>query len=170
MLPGVSSLPDGLGLRPAGPSDQPFIEALFVSSRPELQLIDGEQEFIDSIVDMQLRAQTMGYGEQYPNAMYFVIEKLGERIGRATVDFGSNAVHLVDIAFIPQARGRGYGTTILKAIQLVAAKVPAPMILSVAKDNLPARRLYTQLGFQLEEAGQMHDRLIWYPDAKAMSG
>ncbi|AGA92248.1 acetyltransferase [Thioflavicoccus mobilis 8321] len=168
MLPGASNLPNGLGLRPARPSDQPFLAALYSSTRADLRLIDGEQELVESIIDMQFRAQTMGYGQQFPNAMYFIVEKLNERIGKATIDFGSSAVHVVDIAFIPIARGRGYGATVLQAIQQIAGQLKAPMLLSVKKDNLPARRLYQKMGFQLEQSGAAHDQLVWYPDQKAM--
>lgn len=170
MLPGLASLPEGLGMRPAGPADQPFLASLYSSTRDDLRLIDGEKEFVDSIVDMQFRAQGIGYGHQYPNAMYFIVEKQRDRIGKVTLDFGPNAVHVVDIAFIPAARGKGYGKGVLQAIQMAAGMSKAPVVLSVAKDNYPARQLYTQLGFRLEEAGTMYDRLIWYPDVRAMRG
>jgi len=172
MFPGGSApdLPHGLGLRPATPADQPFVQTLYASTRDDLRLIDGEQEFVESIIEMQFRAQSMGYGDQHPNAMYFVVEKLGEPIGRVTLDFGPNAVHVVDIAFIRQARGKGYGKAVLQVIQVTAGKLRAPVVLSVAKDNLIARRLYQQLGFQLEETGALYDHLIWYPDAAAMRG
>lgn len=68
-------------------------------------MIGGEQDYIESIVEMQFKAQTQGYGDQFPNAMYFIIEKHHEPIGKAIIDFGHNEVRLIDIAFIPQARG-----------------------------------------------------------------
>ena len=163
---GFSNLPDGLGLRPSNASDKPFIEALFNSTRDDLRLIDGEKEFVESIIEMQFRAQTQGYGDQFPNAMYFVIEKLGERIGRATLDFTGDVVHIVDIAFIPAARGRGYGTTIIGAVQQTAEQLRVPVLLSVLKGNLGARQLYAKMGFGHHDATEMYERLVWYPGAQ----
>lgn len=168
MLPGTSNLPDGLSLRPAGPSDQPFIQSLYASTRNDLRLVDGERDFVESLIDMQFQAQSTGYGSQFPNAMYFIVEKLGERIGRVTLDFGTNEVRLVDIAFITAARGKGYGTTVLKAIQHTAAKIRAPVALSVMKTNLAVKRLYLGLGFRTEESGPIYERMVWYPNADAI--
>ena len=163
MLSGSSTLSDGLVLRPSNASDKPFIESLFASTREELRLIDGERDFVESIIEMQYRAQTEGYGSQFPNAMYFVVEKLGERIGRITIDFTGDVVHIVDIAFIPAARGRGYGTSLLGGIQQSAAQIRAPVLLSVLRSNLSARNLYLKMGFGPYDATDMYERLIWYP-------
>ena len=168
MPTGFSNLPDGLVLRPANPTDQAFIESLYASTRDDLRLIDGEREFVESIIDMQYRAQTQGYGDQHPNALYFVAEKQGERIGRVTLDFTADRVHIIDIAFVPAVRGKGYGTTVLQAVQQAAATIKAPVSLSVASANLMAKQLYARLGFRIEESSEMYERMIWYPDADAM--
>jgi ribosomal protein S18 acetylase RimI-like enzyme len=166
----MSNLPNGLGLRPSTASDRPFIESLYASTRNDLRLIDGERDFVEAIVEMQYRAQTSGYGNQYPNAMYFVVEKLGERIGRVTIDFGPDSVHVVDIAFIPEARGKGYGTTVIAAIQQTAAQIKAPVLLSTLKSNLAAQQLYLKMGFQFHDSSEMHNRLIWYPNPQVIAG
>ncbi len=166
MIP--SNLLDGLSLRPAGASDKNFIAMLYNSTRNDLRLIDGERDFVESIIEMQFQAQTTGYSEQYPNAMYFIVEKLGERIGRVTLDFGTTEVHLVDMAFIPAARGKGYGTSIVKMIQHTAAKLMAPVTLSVEKNNLHAKQTYLNLGFYIEQIGTIYDRMAWHPSPVAI--
>lgn len=64
------------------------MESLYRSGRDDLRLINAEPEFVEELIDMQFRARTAGYGEAFPNAFYFVVEKLGERIGQITVDSG----------------------------------------------------------------------------------
>ena len=54
------TIPDGLYLRPSTAADKPFLEKLHHSTRQDLQFIDGEQDFIESIVEMQFKAQTPG--------------------------------------------------------------------------------------------------------------
>lgn len=169
MLPGAGTLPAGLSLRPSQPSDAVFIESLHRSTREDLRMIDGSEDFIESLIDMQFHAQSRGYGEQFPNAMYFVIEKLGERVGRVTIDFGSNEIRLVDIAFIPAARGHGYGTHVLKALQMAAGKAAAPLVLSVLHVNLAARQLYERLGFRVSNIGPSHAEMTWYPTAEFLN-
>lgn len=158
-------LPDGLHIRPSRPSDKVFLEQLFHTTRNDLQLIDGEQDFIESIVEMQFRAQTQGYGDQFPNAMYFIIEKHHEAIGKATLDFGSNEIRLVDLAFLPRARGHGFGKAIIQSFQHCAAQVGTPMTLTVLLSNLPVRKLYKSLGFETESVKPPYERLVWYPES-----
>ncbi len=98
-------------------------------------------------------------------AMYFVLEVMGTRIGRVVVDFGSKEVHIVDIAIVPEARGRGYGTQILRLMQQAAAKARAPLTLAVGRTNTRARQLYLALGFRVEQADAAVERMAWHPPA-----
>lgn len=158
-------IPEGLHIRPSTPADKPFIEQLHRESREDLQLIDGDKDYVESILEMQLRAQTLGYGEQFPNAMYFIIEKHHEKIGKASIDFGHNEVHLIDIAFLKAARGHGFGKAIIQSFQQCAAQSGTPMSLAVLESNVAAKNLYISLGFQVEEVQLPHQYLRWYPPA-----
>lgn len=170
MKPAISALPDGLSLRPELPSDAAFMADLYRDRRSDLSLIDAEPDFVDSLIGMQQAAQTQGYGTQFPNALYFVIEKSGEPVGRVCCDFGPNEVRLVDIALLTIVRGKGYGTAIVRALQAAAAQVQAPLSLSVAAEDAIAQRVYAGLGFRVEAAGPTHLNLIWYPEDAARQG
>ncbi|MES9852603.1 MAG: GNAT family N-acetyltransferase [Candidatus Thiodiazotropha sp. L084R] len=156
-------LPDGLGIRPARDSDRSFIESLYHATRDDLRLIEAEPDFIESLIEQQQHAQTVGYGDQFPNAMYFIIEKQNERVGRIVIDFGPNEIRIVDVALIPVARGKGYATAILQALKHAATSACAPLVLSVYKHNSTARRLYEQEGFCVEQSDHMVDQMAWYP-------
>lgn len=156
-------LQDGLGLRPSRDADKPFIESLYNATRDDLRLIDAESDFIEALIEQQHQAQTVGYGDQFPNAMYFIVEKLNERIGRVVIDFGPNEIRIVDIAFIPQARNKGYGTNVLRALKQAASSAGAPLMLTVYKSNPVAKRLYEQEGFKVEQSDTMKELMVWYP-------
>jgi GNAT superfamily N-acetyltransferase len=156
-------LPAGLAMRPARPSDQPFLESLYRSTREDLRLLDAEEDFIEEFIGFQRRAQTEGYGGMFPNAMYFVVDYHTESIGRVVLDFGANEIRVIDIALIPAARGKGYGGQILQAVQATAGKVMTPVTLTVRFDHLRAKQLYTRLGFAVEEAQIPYERMVWYP-------
>lgn len=170
MVSGSMAFQGGLSLRPMGNSDKAFVESLYRSTRDDLRMIDAEEDFIEGLIEMQQNAQTEGYGDMFPNAMYFVAEYHNERVGRVVLDFGQNEIRVVDIALIPAARGKGYGNQILQAVQLTASKVMAPVALSVRFDNIHAKQLYARLGFMVEEAQIPYERMVWYPSASGNLG
>lgn len=156
-------MPAGISLRPATAGDQPFLETLYRSARPDLQFIDGEPEFVQTVVAQQYAVHAQGTGEEYPNAMHFVIEKTQAAVGALVVDFGHNEVRLIYIAFIAAARGFGYGKAVLSGVQQAASKVQCPVAVVVWHNNPGAKRIYLELGFTVEESELMADRMVWYP-------
>ena len=161
-----STMPAGISLRPATANDQPFIELLYRSARPDLQFIDGGQELVETVMAQQFNAHTQGAGETYPNAMHFIIEKTQHSIGALIVDFGHNEVRVIYVAFIPAARGFGYGKAILQGVQQAATSSHCPVAVVVWHNNPGAKRIYLELGFQVEESQMLADRMVWYPGAK----
>lgn len=157
-------MPENLSLRPAREGDRDFFTTLYWSTRDDLRLVDAEPDLVESLIDMQYRAQKAGYGTQFPNALYFVVEHAAERIGRIILDFGASEVRIVDIAFVPAARRKGFGTQVFRALQAAASQVRAPLTLTVHPLNVTARRLYAALGFRTLEFHPIAERLVWYPE------
>ncbi|GAB0056267.1 hypothetical protein SIID45300_00572 [Candidatus Magnetaquicoccaceae bacterium FCR-1] len=163
MLPGVQSLPEGLRLRPATSADAAFLASLYRSTRWDLRLVDAEHERIESLIDFQQQAQTSGYGESHPDAFTFIVEKLGDRIGRVMVLFGEQEVRILDISLIPAVQGRGLGGAVLQALQRAAEQVKTPLTLCVWRLNPEARQFYVSLGFQRVSLDAVMEQLVWLP-------
>ncbi|WP_130473027.1 GNAT family N-acetyltransferase [Candidatus Magnetaquicoccus inordinatus] len=163
MLQNSNSLPDGLSLRPARPDDEPFLAVLYRSTRQDLRLIDAEDDFIEHLIGLQQQWQTVSYGENNPDAFVFIVEKLGDRIGRVIVHFGEQEVRIMDISLIPKVRHQNLGTGIMQALQRAATQVKVPLTLCVAKHNGIAKQFYARLGFQLAASDNMVDLLVWQP-------
>lgn len=108
-------LPTGLHVRPSLASDKAFLETLYKSVRKDLEEMDGSPEYIDYVKEQQHDAQTEGYGDLFPNAMYFVIEYHRTAVGRVTLDFGDTEIRIVDLSLIKQARGKGLGTGVIRS-------------------------------------------------------
>ncbi|MCA1930480.1 MAG: GNAT family N-acetyltransferase [Pararheinheimera sp.] len=157
------TLPDGLGLRMAKPSDQPFISNLFNSSRALLRFAEAERDYIEHLIEQQFDMQSQSYAERFPNAQTLVIEKTSEPIGRIMIDMGVNLVHIIDLMLIPQAQGKGYGPAVLRAVQYVAAQQSLPVALVVDRFNTKLKTIYQSLGFCVEQQNQTHELMIWYP-------
>jgi ribosomal protein S18 acetylase RimI-like enzyme len=154
---------DGLVVRPSRATDGPFLQSLYQTARPDLQWIDGEPEQVQLVVAQQFQVQEQGMGDNYPNAMHYVVEKLGTAIGALSTDFGPNEIRVLYLAFIPQARGRGYGRAVLQGVQKAAQQVRCPVATVVWTSNPHARRHYLALGFAVEHSNPAAERLVWYP-------
>lgn len=70
-----TDLSKGISMRPIRPGDGEWERILHDAGRPELNFIEGERDFIQSIYDFQFKARNEGYGSAFPNAMYFMVEK-----------------------------------------------------------------------------------------------
>jgi ribosomal protein S18 acetylase RimI-like enzyme len=156
-------VPDSLSLRPAQPDDSDFLEALYSSTRDDLRQINAEHGFIAELIKTQHALQIQGNAAHYPNALQLVVEKLGEPVGRVIVDFGPNEIKILNIAFIIEERGKGYGSGILRGLQQAAANAQVPLVLGVMRSNLKAKQLYLRLGFSVEQIGPIEDRMVWHP-------
>ena len=154
---------DGLVVRPSRTSDGPFLHSLYQAARPDLQWIDGEPEHVQQVVAQQFQVQEQGMGDNYPNAMHYVVEKLGTAIGALSTDFGANEIRVLYLAFIPQARGQGFGRAVLQGVQKAAQQICCPVATVVWTSNPHARRHYLALGFAVEERNPAAERLVWYP-------
>lgn len=154
---------DGLVVRPSRVSDGPFLQSLYQAARPDLQWVDGEPEQVQQLVAQQFHVQEQGLGEQYPDAMHYVVEKLGTAIGALSTDFGPNEIRVLYLAFIPQARGQGYGRAVLQGVQSAAQQLRCPVATVVWTSNPHARQHYLALGFQVQESNLAAERLVWYP-------
>ena len=154
---------DGLVVRPSRASDGPFLQSLYQTARPDLQWVDGEQEQIQQLVAQQFQVQEQGMGDNYPNAMHYVVEKLGSAIGALSTDFGANEIRVLYLAFIPKARGQGFGRAVLQGVQKAAQQIRCPVATVVWTSNPHARRHYLALGFAVEESNPAAERLVWYP-------
>ncbi|TWC47099.1 ribosomal protein S18 acetylase RimI-like enzyme [Pseudomonas sp. SJZ080] len=154
---------DGLVVRPSRANDGPFLHSLYQSARPDLQWIDGERDVVEHVVAQQFQVQEQGLGEHFPNALHYVIEKLGTAIGALTTDFGPNEIRVLYLAFIPPARGQGYGRAVLQGVQKAAQQIRCPVATVVWANNAHARQHYLAQGFQVEERNPAAERLVWYP-------
>ncbi|NWB94446.1 GNAT family N-acetyltransferase [Pseudomonas gingeri] len=153
----------GLSMRPSRPTDGPFLQSLYKSARPELQWIDADSEVVEQVVAQQFQVQERGIGDNFPDAIHYVVEKLDTPIGVLSADFGPNEIRVLYLAFIPAARGKGFGRSVLQGVQKAAEQVRCPVATVVWASNPQARQHYLALGFRVEESSPGADRLVWYP-------
>ena len=123
---------------------------------------DWSDEQRQSFLGQQFDAQDRFYREQYPGARFAVIEHEGRPVGRLYVDHWASEIRLMDIALLPEGRGRGWGSALLGAVQREAAAAGKVLTIHVERFN-PALRLYDRLGFRLKEDKGVYLLLEWQP-------
>ncbi|MCJ9429434.1 hypothetical protein [Kordiimonas marina] len=172
MITGTVNLPHGMTARPARATDRGFLSKMYRENRDDIRMADAERDYIESVIEMQLRAQEGGYGTQFPDAVYMVIEKNGTRIGRVTLDIGKVELRLVDLDFIKKAQGKGFGSSIIVWMMQTAVKARRPLLVPARRDNIPLGRFLEKYGFLEDEtmSDEVYARMAWFPTTDEMSG
>ena len=104
----------------------------------------------DAFLRMQFDAQDAWYRESYSGATFDVVAADDEPVGRLYVHRGESEIRIVDIALLPEHRGKGIGTALLRDLLSEADAAAKSVTIHVERLN-PALRLYERLGFALAE-------------------
>ena len=153
-----------VSLRPITTEDMDFLRRLYRSTREEelAMVVDWSEEQKDWFIRMQFDAQHTWYQEHYVGASFDVLLIDGVPAGRLYVHRREREIRLVDISFLPEFRGYGLGTAILRQLCTEAEAAGKPLTIHVEKYN-PAMRLYQRLGFcRIDETGP-YDLMEWKP-------
>lgn len=141
-----------------GANDLDFLRELFASTRREEMAPSGwPQEQIEAFLLQQFEAQHSYYQEHFSSTDFdLILSSEKKPIGRLYLDERDDEFRIIDIALLPEARGKGTGSAILQSIIDRAFAVGKAVRIHVEQNN-PAMRLYSRLGFKMvEEQGVYH--------------
>ncbi|MDA3880465.1 MAG: GNAT family N-acetyltransferase [Prolixibacteraceae bacterium] len=128
-------------------SDEDFLFRLYASTRAdEMSASNWDESQKQQFLRFQFNAQLHHYLNNYKNATFDIIHSKGKDIGRLYLTHNDNDIRIIDISLLPEYRGKGIGSRILKAIRKKADQQQKTIRLSVFVTN-PAKRLYEKLGF-----------------------
>jgi ribosomal protein S18 acetylase RimI-like enzyme len=154
----------GVMLRTCSEVDLPFLYRVYASSRADEMalLLDWSDAQKTAFLQFQFEAQHRHYHEHYPDARYDLILLGTVEIGRLYAAPMRNEIRLMDIALLPEYRGRGLGGGLVRALQAEAGASERFLSLHVEEVN-PARRLYQRLGFvDVDDVG-VYKLMHWVP-------
>jgi ribosomal protein S18 acetylase RimI-like enzyme len=150
-------------LRPIRPEDRGFLFRVYASTREEeLALTDWDEEQKREFLEGQFAAQDTWYRERYEGAALDVIEADGVPAGRLYVHRREREIRLMDVALLPEHRGRGIGSALLHDLFVEAAAAGKRVTIHVEEYN-PARRLYERLGFRKVGEHGVYHLMEWSP-------
>ena len=149
-----------IGLLPVD-SEDPFMLAVYMSVRMEEVAAWGwDEASAHSFLRMQYDMQQRSYRAYYAESELYAITLNGVQAGKLHVSEASDGLTLVDIALLPEFRGRGIGRHLLTNLQHRAKEAGKPLRLTVSTGN-PAARLYERCGFRIVQADEMNARMEW---------
>jgi ribosomal protein S18 acetylase RimI-like enzyme len=152
-----------LVLRPSVPEDEPFLLAVYASTRAdEMKLTGWTSLQQESFLRMQFEAQKSSYAMQYPHARCSVIEVDGKRGGRLIVERSAEQLMLVDLALLPEFRQQGIGSLLMAQLMQEARASYKAIRLHVERFS-PALQWYERLGFANVDESPIYLEMLWRP-------
>jgi ribosomal protein S18 acetylase RimI-like enzyme len=117
---------------------------------------------------MQFEAQHLHYHRSYSDATFEVVLADGVPAGRLYRHRMPEELRIVDIAVLPEFRGRGIGTALLREILDDGAREGLVVSIHVEHMN-PAMSLYRRLGFVAAGESGPYVRMEWRPQGCSRS-
>jgi ribosomal protein S18 acetylase RimI-like enzyme len=160
----------GLTFRRITDADLPFLARVYASTRAEEMAVTPMTAAQKAaFLDAQFQLQHAHYQKYYPEADWLVTMRDGEDVGRLYLERWPSQHRIIDIAFLPEYRGRGSGEALLRDLMDEAAAAAKDVSIHVEKHN-PAMRLYRRLGFVAEEDKGVYDLMRWRAGTAARPG
>ncbi|MEM6620721.1 MAG: N-acetyltransferase [Pseudomonadota bacterium] len=153
----------GLAYRPTTKADNKVLARIYASTRAEEVARTGwDQTRQRDFLQMQFDAQDVHYKAHYPDAAWLLIVQGIIPVGRLYLEDWDSQLRIIDIAFLAEFRGRGWGEAVLRDLMETTGATGRAVSIHVEKQN-PAMRLYKRLGFQMIEDKGVYDLLEWRP-------
>lgn len=147
--------------RPVKEEDQDFLFKVYASTREEemarVAWSDAQKE---AFLLMQFNAQALHYRERYPDASLEVILVDSKPAGRLYKAMLDDEIRIIDITLLPERRGHGAGTPIIRDIMDEAAKIDKAVRIHVESFNR-SLRLFHRLGFVPVEDSEVYTLMEW---------
>jgi ribosomal protein S18 acetylase RimI-like enzyme len=154
-------------LRPATDADLDFLHRLYATTREdELKQVAWTAVQKAAFISQQFHAQHQYWHENYTDTSWDLVLLDGEPVGRLYVARWQDDIRVVDIALMPEHRGGGLGTRLLRDILAEGEASGRKVSIHVEIFN-PARSLYERLGFTQAEEKGVYLLMERYPAAVA---
>jgi RimJ/RimL family protein N-acetyltransferase len=135
-------------LRGERPEDADFLYALFRSHMwASVAAMPVDEAMKESLLRMQFRSQTMTYRTHHEGARFEVLERDGAACGRLIVHENAGVATFVDFALLPEQRGAGVGTAVMRRVLAWVGERCEVVRLSVLWHNEASLRMTRRIGF-----------------------
>src|SRR6266545_5844260 len=147
-------------LRPAEPNDREFF---FTTRRAALG------PYAEQLWGWDDASQRSLADKEFDELPVEIIEERGTPVGYLCVLHHVDHDFIDEVALVPEAQGRGIGSSLVRDVMGAASKRGVPVRLSVLVNN-PARRLYERLGFRVSSIENARVKMEWRADRPGSGG
>jgi ribosomal protein S18 acetylase RimI-like enzyme len=152
-------------LRAERPEDDGFLFRLFkLNNIGILHQAGLPQATIDQLIVMQHRSQKAAYRGMFASALFWIVVREGEPIGRYIEHVEDSAIYIVDVALLPDHQGQGIGPALVRATQLACELRGLCARAKVMLNNVHSLKMLSRLGF-VDSGADAHayTTLFWFP-------
>jgi ribosomal protein S18 acetylase RimI-like enzyme len=160
----------GISLHTASAGDTEFLMSVYASTRQEEMASWGwDPKQQASFIRMQFDVRHRGYLAAYPTAETSLISVGDIPVGSIIIFRGTGEIRLLDIALLPESRGRGIGAELIRMLISEATRSGSPLRLSVRRGNRAAH-LYERLGLVARGGDEMYSEMECAPSESQARG
>lgn len=150
-------------LRQETPLDEAFLRRLYASTRAEeMACVPWPEAQKSAFLNQQFDLQHTHYQTYHPQGEFMIVLLEEQPAGRFYLDRSADAFWVIDVALLPEHRGRGIGSRLLNHLLAEAAAASRPVRLHVEISNR-AFSLYQRLGFIPLDVRGMRRLMEWQP-------
>ena len=155
---------DSISMRPVVASDEEFLLDVYKSSRgDDLRELGWDEERISEFLGMQYESQQKFNQSDYKRATDEIVLLEGKPVGHLIVERREHEIRCVDVALLPEHRGAGLGSLLIRKLQDEARRANKPLRLQVIRFSR-AVNLFERLGFVRTSETGTHFQMEWRPD------
>jgi GNAT superfamily N-acetyltransferase len=153
-----------ISLVPADFSNQEtmaFLYRVYRSTRiDEISATGWPADQVEIFLNQQFQFQHRDYINRFPGADFFIVTVNQTPCGRLYLDSAQDMVRIIDIALLPEFRGKGIGSRLITEVQSKARFRSCPVNLHVENTN-PCYRLYRRLEFKDISSDGLYTAMSW---------
>lgn len=155
-----------VSLRPVTAQDRDLLLRIYASTRArELALVPWDAAQKSLFLQHQFAFQDQHYGAQFPDAEYSIVVHNGEDAGRIFITRDETRIHVLEFTILPEHRGRGIGTEILRWLKEEARGKALP--LTTYLDQLSDSQAWLEKrGFTRISDEGIHFLMQWTPSGQ----
>jgi GNAT superfamily N-acetyltransferase len=156
-----TKIANALWLAPTNPAHEVFLQRVFIQSRKALWHSAGlSAPWVDKLLEDQFALHQRTHEEEGKKRYSYVIAAQGQWVGRLLMRSDPTALHLLDIALLPEQQKQGIGQKVMNYVQQQARARHQQLTLNADETNR-AFQWYLRCGFTITQKVGTLCSMVW---------